>query len=73
MCQVDELLGALHDLLVSQLTEGSWPAEASLYQYLTYSAIDLEEAEWFVQHFPRELQLRHALKLYELLQRRAAG
>jgi hypothetical protein len=68
--QVGELLGALHDLLVFQLTEGTWPADASLYQYLTFSAIELEEAEWFVQHFPRELELRHALALYKLLQGR---
>ena len=56
-----ELLPALHDLMRGQLTEASWPAEASLKMYLGFAAEqELEDAEWWPL-FPEGLQLRHAL------------
>ena len=65
-----ELLPALHDLMRGQLTEASWPAEASLKQYLGFAAEqELEDAEWWPL-FPEGLQLRHALATFRHLKGR---
>ena len=36
--RINDLLPVLHDLLVTQLMESTWPADASLKQYLAFSA-----------------------------------
>jgi hypothetical protein len=62
------IVGEIRGLLLEQLTKGSWPGESSLKQYLVFSsAVDLEETEWYVDHFPDDLHLAHALSAYKLL------
>ena len=66
-----ELLPIVHDFLRSQLLEGSWPADANLKEFLTYSTeVDVEQWAWFRDDFPESLQLRHSFALYELLRQR---
>jgi len=68
---VEDLLPVVHDFLKSQLLEGSWPPEASLKDFLTYSTeADVEQWPWFRDAFPSTLELRHAYALYELLRDR---
>lgn len=61
------LLPVLHELITSQLVNGSWPVDASLKQYLTFTDPDLEEAPWYVDAFPEEPTLSHAVAVHELL------
>jgi hypothetical protein len=61
------LLPVLHEFLTTQLVEGSWPADASLKQYLTFTDPDLEDAEWYAGAFPEQLSLCHAVALHAAL------
>ena len=61
------LIPIFHDFL-SNLIEDCDP-EAPLKTYLTYAAeIDLDGLEWFVDHFPDHLQVRHTLAVFNRLQ-----
>ena len=40
--------------------------------YLTAVEPDLDEAEWFVQSFPREIGLRHSVAVWKWLKARPA-
>ena len=63
-----ELISALRAFATEQLTSGgTWPAEASLKEYLCYSAPDLEEMEWYDESMPDDLQLGHTYHVYHLL------
>ena len=62
---VAELLPVVRDFMVEQLTADSCPAEASLKQYLEYAALTpLDEQEWYVEHFPEGLQIRHTWAVF---------
>lgn len=62
------VVAELRGLMLEQLTKTTWPADSSLKQYLIHSsAEDLEEEEWFMEHFPDELQLAHAFATHKLL------
>lgn len=61
------LLPVLHEFLTTQLVDGSWPADANLKQYLTFTDPDLEDAQWYVEAFPEELTLCHAFELHGAL------
>ena len=61
------LLPVLHEFMTSQLVTGSWPADANLKQYLTFTDPDLEDASWYVDAFPEELFLSHAAALQTVL------
>jgi len=61
------LLPVLHEFITAQLVEGSWPVDANLKQYLTFTDPDLEDAEWYVHAFPDELCLCHAVATHEVL------
>ena len=58
------LLPVVHEFMTSQLVDGSWPVDAPLKQYLTFTDPDLEDAEWYVDAFPDSLTLCHAAALY---------
>lgn len=65
---VDELVSALRAFATEQLSSGgTWPAEASLKEYLCYSAPDLEDLDWYADTVPDDLQLRHTYHVYHLL------
>ena len=49
------------------------PAEAQLKDYVGFVDCDMVEEEWFENHFPEELQLRHALAAYTLLEGQGQG
>ena len=61
------LLPVVYEFMTSQLVDGSWPADASLKQYLTFTEPDLDDAEWYTEAFPDDLMLCHATAVYELL------
>ena len=61
------LLPVLHEFITTQLVDGSWPADANLKQYLTFTDPDLEDAAWYVDAFPEALSLCHALALHAML------
>jgi hypothetical protein len=61
------LMPVLHEFMTSQLVTGSWPADANLKQYLTFSDPDLDDAEWYAEAFPEELMLCHAVALHVVL------
>mmetsp|Transcript_11321 Transcript_11321/g.34679 ORF Transcript_11321/g.34679 Transcript_11321/m.34679 type:complete len:389 (+) Transcript_11321:162-1328(+) len=60
----------LRDLLVEQLCETRWPADARLGDFLEFVDPDLEEVEWFRQHLPGGLCLEHGFSVYQLIQER---
>ena len=65
---VGEFASALRAFATEQLSAGgAWPAEASLKEYLCYSAPELEDEDWFEECVPDDLQLRHAYHTYHLL------
>lgn len=43
--------------------QDSWDAASSLKEYLGYAA-DLEDYAWYEEHFPEDLQLRHAFAVF---------
>lgn len=61
------LLPVLHEFITTQLIEGSWPTDANLKQYLTFTDPDLDDAEWYVNAFPENLTLSHAVALHVAL------
>ena len=61
------LMPVLHEFVTTQLVDGSWPADANLKQYLTFTDPDLEDADWYVDAFPEELTLCHAVALHAAL------
>ncbi|KAL1512226.1 hypothetical protein AB1Y20_005488 [Prymnesium parvum] len=61
------LLPVLHEFITSQLVEGSWPTDANLKQYLTFTDPDLEDEAWYTDAFPDELTLCHAVALHQIL------
>ena len=61
------LLPVLYEFMTSQLVEGSWPVDANLKQYLTFTDPDLDEAEWYGDAFPDDLMLCHAYTLHAVL------
>jgi hypothetical protein len=65
--QIDASLfsSVLHDLLVNQLSQATYPPEADLKEYLEYATEEpLEDLEWFVA-LP-EMQLAHTQAVYKL-------
>ena len=68
------LLPILNDLMLTQLAEGTWPADAQLKMYVTFATEqDLEEEAWFVDAFPEALELRHTCAAYNALRARSAA
>jgi len=61
------LLPVLHEFMTGQLVDGTWPADASLKQYLTFTDPDLEDADWYAEAFPEDLTLSHAIALHDAL------
>ena len=61
------LLPVLYEFMTSQLVDGSWPVDANLKQYLTFTDPDLEETELYADAFPDELTLCHAFALHAAL------
>ena len=63
------LLPMLRDLMTQQLCESKWAPTESLKDYLTFlsSSIDIEEAEWFREHFPETLTLANTFETHQLL------
>lgn len=60
-------MSVLHDFASDQLRVDTWPPDANLKEYLTYSSEhDLERMDWFVD-LPSALQLRHIYELYQVL------
>ena len=63
----DLFMSVLHDFASDQLRVDTWPPDANLKEYLTYSSEhDLERMDWFV-NLSSALQLRHIYELYEML------
>jgi hypothetical protein len=57
----------LREFMTEQLCTDTWPADASLKEYLTYaSEVDLEALDWFV-NLPDGLELRHAYATYHIV------
>ena len=68
------LLPIVHDFMLAQLGECTWPADAPLKAYLAFSTeVDLETEEWFVHGLPEALELRHTAALYTFLQARGGA
>jgi len=64
---LDVLLPILKDLLVSRLVEETFPAEASLAEYLEYSTdLDLSSFAWFTEGFPQSLTLAYAYNTWRV-------
>eukprot|EP00004_Rigifila_ramosa_P001109 TRINITY_DN1107_c0_g1_i3.p1 TRINITY_DN1107_c0_g1~~TRINITY_DN1107_c0_g1_i3.p1 ORF type:complete len:6204 (+),score=1430.96 TRINITY_DN1107_c0_g1_i3:1580-18613(+) len=55
----------LRELITSQLGNGNFPAEAQLKEYLGFVAE--EDYPWLADHFPEELQLKHAAACFTLI------
>jgi hypothetical protein len=62
------LLPILRDFLLDQLVEGKWDENASLKEWLGYCDPEIPEADWYDDHFPDLLQLKHSLSTFQLLQ-----
>jgi hypothetical protein len=67
------LLPILNDLMLTQLAEGTWPADAQLKMYLSYADADLADAEWYEAAFPYALELRHTCACYVHVRARSAA
>eukprot|EP01060_Flectonema_neradi_P020833 TRINITY_DN2832_c5_g1_i4.p1 TRINITY_DN2832_c5_g1~~TRINITY_DN2832_c5_g1_i4.p1 ORF type:complete len:4086 (+),score=767.97 TRINITY_DN2832_c5_g1_i4:3344-15601(+) len=63
------VVSALRDLLVGALSgnDVNFSETESLKDYIGYQDMDVGNADWFEDHFPEELQLKHAAATYELL------
>ena len=63
------VVSALRDLLVGALSGNDvhFSETESLKDYVGYQDMDVGNASWFEDHFPEELQLKHAVATYELL------
>jgi len=68
------VLPVLRDLLTGALSDqaASFGASESLRDFLVYEDSDLEREPWFVQLFPPELRLGHALEAFRVLVSRFA-
>jgi hypothetical protein len=65
--QVTLLVNAVREFSSEQLCSEKWPAEASLKEYLLYSAPELEDHAWFREEMSDDIQLRHAYQLYHFI------
>jgi len=67
--ELASIMPVLRDLLTGALSDqsASFPGSESLREFLVYEDSDLERETWFVQHFPPDLRLEHALETFRLL------
>jgi hypothetical protein len=70
-----KLLPVLRDFLTQQLTEyhPGWGLEMSLKELLEYGGSDIDEEEWWDDHFPDDLEVQHTFYTYELLEKHSRG
>ena len=67
--QHSHLVAAMRDLLTGPLSaaEVNFPEDECLKDYIGYADMDVGNSMWFEEHFPEDLELKHALAAYDLL------